>query len=640
MNILHLSDLHFGLDKDETMKAQRKTLLDSLIDTVCGKNIGIVLITGDISWQCKASGYDEAAEWVKKLLAKLSLTADRLIVCVGNHDLDHDKCIDMVYQTDKEVVGKSLRQERIGTLSERFSNFISWCSFVGVKKYKLGDKENYLIGSITIENIEFWVLNSAWYAFKGGPEDKGKLWIGDNFVDYLIAQANNKPSLRFALHHHPYEWINENEILAYNTTSRSVYRKLSCYVKGVFTGHTHAIQGPPNKFENKLYCFGTGATYVNNTYNNCFCIYSVGEDKSILEYTPYRIEDDKWEPRKTETIKLSETPESGLYEHTALPEATSVNNEVTYFKKLLENNGFNLIKVNTGDFLVNRTIIWPVVPRLNLNNIHLAQLELMEQLVKCFGWRVLAIISNCGANPLSEDDTKVFIEKVEKRCKKVNINSISFEVLKDYFDNKPDISNEILQCFIKVSSSLPILELTNIKEKKYDELKRAKIQQDSVLDYILPVLQYAVIKYVSNDIKQAEGKKSIVIAGNDEKQQWRKAVNMIGDNSIGAILIPELNNQEGQNIAQDTKIPSVMSIIQCSSMDELNEAMQIDCVAKWFYRMFVLLPNYKDLLKIDIFNSELQNTNDIPDWDGDVMPDKINRKKLIEYVWSRIERDV
>jgi 3',5'-cyclic AMP phosphodiesterase CpdA len=71
-NLHHLSDLHFGYDQDDTAWAQRTGSLDLLVKQV-GElpkdwKPGILVISGDLTWQGRASGYGELAEWLTKKL--------------------------------------------------------------------------------------------------------------------------------------------------------------------------------------------------------------------------------------------------------------------------------------------------------------------------------------------------------------------------------------------------------------------------------------------------------------------------------------------------------------------------------------------------------------------------------------------
>src|SRR5215813_5287896 len=93
ISLLHLSDLHFGYDRDQTARTQRAEALDLML-----KELGkleaawkpqVIVISGDLSWQGKPTGYTELAEWLtKKLFPATARTAEDCIICPGNHDLD------------------------------------------------------------------------------------------------------------------------------------------------------------------------------------------------------------------------------------------------------------------------------------------------------------------------------------------------------------------------------------------------------------------------------------------------------------------------------------------------------------------------------------------------------------------------
>ena len=94
-NLLHLSDLHFGYDKDATARAQRTESLDLLVKEVrklpADWKPHILVISGDLTWQGRASGYTELADWLtKKLLPATGLTAADCVICPGNHDIDRE----------------------------------------------------------------------------------------------------------------------------------------------------------------------------------------------------------------------------------------------------------------------------------------------------------------------------------------------------------------------------------------------------------------------------------------------------------------------------------------------------------------------------------------------------------------------
>jgi 3',5'-cyclic AMP phosphodiesterase CpdA len=120
-NLLHLSDLHFGYDQDATARAQRTESLDSLV-----KQAGrlkpdwkphILVISGDLTWQGRASGYTELAMWLReKLLPTIGLAAADCVICAGNHDIDRDAAISLLDRTqDSKRADLVLRPEGLAT---------------------------------------------------------------------------------------------------------------------------------------------------------------------------------------------------------------------------------------------------------------------------------------------------------------------------------------------------------------------------------------------------------------------------------------------------------------------------------------------------------------------------------------------
>ena len=77
MNILHLSDIHFGRNypcyniKDNF--AKHDVILDELIQVIDQLDENLkpehIVFTGDIVWHGKSAEYNEALTWFKKLLS-------------------------------------------------------------------------------------------------------------------------------------------------------------------------------------------------------------------------------------------------------------------------------------------------------------------------------------------------------------------------------------------------------------------------------------------------------------------------------------------------------------------------------------------------------------------------------------------
>ena len=90
--ILHISDLHFGWDGDERERTNRILALNGLLHQLdhleADWQPNIVCISGDIGWRGSRRDYEDAKQWVCQLLEHLKLSAEALVVCPGNHDLD------------------------------------------------------------------------------------------------------------------------------------------------------------------------------------------------------------------------------------------------------------------------------------------------------------------------------------------------------------------------------------------------------------------------------------------------------------------------------------------------------------------------------------------------------------------------
>ena len=198
MRLLHLSDLHFGYDADETAKGQRELLLNSLLERVELRDVEVVMVTGDVAWQCREEGYREAGEWFRKLKAKIKDGA-KLIGCCGNHDVDHAECTELQYINDTEKIKSTLKLEKLPQLSRRFQRYIAFCEENQFEKLMLKEQQNYLVGSADLGQLRFWVLNSAWYALNGGAQDQTHLWMGRNFFA-LLDLENQKKSTPALLH--------------------------------------------------------------------------------------------------------------------------------------------------------------------------------------------------------------------------------------------------------------------------------------------------------------------------------------------------------------------------------------------------------------------------------------------------------
>jgi len=329
LNILHLSDLHFGFeaasDSEKTAEAQRKNTLNRLIDTL--KRLesewkpDIVAITGDIGWQGVQKDYQQAEKWLTKLLNALGLTPDDLIMCAGNHDLERKKTFGMATPSSAEQADEWLEIEHLDNFIRPFEDFIQFNRQFGVKPLTINGQSGYLFGYRRIKALNFIVLNSAWFC--RGDHDRDKLWLGLPQSEVMAAQGlladsadyDNTP-ITIALFHHPPDWLNEAERNSFDDRAPA-FRYLAERCHLMLYGHTHGAFEKPDRIAERAVLFSGGAAYHRPKYRNNFSIFQIvihaktlirrqyELDPRVGEWAEYRRSSDK---EKRITLKRPAQP--------------------------------------------------------------------------------------------------------------------------------------------------------------------------------------------------------------------------------------------------------------------------------------------------------------------------------------------
>jgi len=85
LDIIHLSDIHFG---NPASLFNERELSESLSQYMIRQTVKpIVIISGDITFQGRADGYDLASSFVENLISSGSVERKNLCFCPGNHDI-------------------------------------------------------------------------------------------------------------------------------------------------------------------------------------------------------------------------------------------------------------------------------------------------------------------------------------------------------------------------------------------------------------------------------------------------------------------------------------------------------------------------------------------------------------------------
>ena len=259
VNILHLSDLHFGIQPSGKYKQQyvddRETALKRFFEDFSeipeDWRPDIIAITGDIGWDGTAENYKEFAIFLDDLLQMTQLSIDRVVVCMGNHDKDDSNCrfLARPKQGNFSEIGVPLA---VDTLAPYIACFCGCIDTLKDKRYEplvcnidVSNVE-YLFGSRTILGIEFVILNSSWHCHHNPPTgntpDEGSLKIGIELFSKVKAGLPEDGSIVVTMFHHPFEWLHCSELRSGADGATSLQQEIIDISQIILNGHEHAQQ--------------------------------------------------------------------------------------------------------------------------------------------------------------------------------------------------------------------------------------------------------------------------------------------------------------------------------------------------------------------------------------------------------------
>jgi len=298
LTILHLSDLHFGWDADPYEHAERRLVLDGLLQALESLDPDwkpeCICITGDLGGKGLAADYQEAADWLRQLLELLGIGPEALVICPGNHDVNRELAAECARPSDWREADEILRSiPPPKHYQNPFAEFAAFCQAFGVPTLKAVDWENWLVGRRDYRGVSFVCLNSSW--FSKDDRDRGRLWVGQPLLK-LLEDSDQLPSpgrlnepdsvLTVALSHHPEEWLHDSERQRGDERQNTIdYVALRCHA--LLTGHTH---GEPRRADRKAECawhFRGGATYAGAAHPNSFRVIRLDPDRIIYRCFEY-----------------------------------------------------------------------------------------------------------------------------------------------------------------------------------------------------------------------------------------------------------------------------------------------------------------------------------------------------------------
>ena len=330
MNILHLSDLHFGRNNDSRYKksdfVNKKRIMNELLglfQSISDKDRPHhIVVTGDIAWKGKKSEFEEALLWFEQLLQVLNLSGDDISFCVGNHDINRGVCVQNIDITDVKArrVDELYSYDNIFEYEPIIYNYNDFCEKVGMEPYKLitnGHYEySYTVGYKDVplksgEKLRLLSFNTSMLSLLKRVEHD-KMWLGlpqiKTLIDYGIIPSTEYYSI--ALFHHAERFLAPDELCEYDDRLATL-PFLRKNVNLCLCGHTETGGLPvlvEQKDGGKL--LTAGATYYSDSHPNSFSILKI-LDKKNLKVIPFCYKNG-WqkmiEPQKEYEVKEAEEP--------------------------------------------------------------------------------------------------------------------------------------------------------------------------------------------------------------------------------------------------------------------------------------------------------------------------------------------
>lgn len=273
VNILHLSDLHFGIKPSQecsaTALAKRTNTLDKLTNVLERLDVewkpDIVTISGDIGWKGCDKDYQDARKWIEKgVLHVLGLSVNDLIVCAGNHDINREETKGMGLPSTPEEADDWLSIGHLTNLIRPFEGYSKFCQEFAIPILSVKNDKNELMGQRELKGLRFVVLNSAWFC-RGG-KDRGKLWIGLPQLKVMNAESQladpenyDAGPITIVILHHPPDWFDDAENKIHNNKRINTFSYLSERSHIILSGHDHGGKEKPDRQNNLAYLFKGGA---------------------------------------------------------------------------------------------------------------------------------------------------------------------------------------------------------------------------------------------------------------------------------------------------------------------------------------------------------------------------------------------
>ena len=291
----HTSDVHMRVSAawshDVVLKAMCEDIAQQRKE---GTSADFILATGDLAFSGKADEYKLAAGFFEAISAASGVPKDRIFCIPGNHDIDRERqkmCflgvrkfaesqnqIDMMLAPGEDIVTLLKRQENYRNFQHAY--------FTGQERKWTDDGLGY-VSCITMADVRLAIigLDSAWLA-EGGPEDHGKLLIGERqVINAVNLAAQFDPHIVIGMAHHPFHLLQDFD-------RRPVQSRIERSCQFFHCGHLHEPEARTAGFNGSgCLTLAAGASFETRQSHNSYSFVTLDlllgkRTVKTVQYTP------------------------------------------------------------------------------------------------------------------------------------------------------------------------------------------------------------------------------------------------------------------------------------------------------------------------------------------------------------------
>ena len=273
---VHLSDIHFGQERDERVHihadVKRELIIDAKVvirDLPGGVAHGI-LVSGDIAFSGSHAQYTDAGLWLDRLAEAVGCEIHRIQMVPGNHDVDRGKLstsaghlLDDIRRggsTDYEnILGNDIDR---AALFARFEDYAKFCEGYDCPLDVEGRySTNLLVELAPGRSIRFIRMNSSLLCTGKENDDDPELIVGAR--QFTVERTFGEETV--VLIHHPLNWFKDNDDTDRYFRSRA---------RVMISGHEHnpSVRIEPIEVGADFMMLAAGATVpFKSTEDYTFC---------------------------------------------------------------------------------------------------------------------------------------------------------------------------------------------------------------------------------------------------------------------------------------------------------------------------------------------------------------------------------